>query len=177
VPGTDWLERRTRTRYDRANVKLTPKAMVLLELDYGDLLRPRFTILTSRGWGQCTNSTDELLVVYGPKHAADTSVCDTSPYLLPPGDTTPDHWDCDGFWVPTDRAFRTWRGVMSGPLAVKFWDYRRFEVRHPEPSTYVASWHNGAFQPSQINWAIPNISYGQVIERAKRQRLRRSIED
>ena len=40
--------------------------MVLFELDYGDLLRPNFTILRSSGWAQCTNLTDEYLVVFGP---------------------------------------------------------------------------------------------------------------
>ena len=77
-------------------VKLQPEEMVLFPINYGDLIRPPFRILPSRGWGQCTNTTRELLVVYGPKHQCERSVFDTSSYVLPPGRTTPDNWDCDG---------------------------------------------------------------------------------
>jgi hypothetical protein len=149
-------------RYTRPVVKLEPGAIKLLELDYGDLVRPAFRILPDRGWGQCTNATDEHLIVYGPKHLRDRSVCDTSPYVLPPGATTPDRWDCDGFFLPSDRTIRLWWGNRRGPLAIKFWNFRHFEVRRIAHSVYTASWHNGVFQPSQINWAIPNFSYGQI---------------
>lgn len=143
-------------------MELEPDAIKLLELDYGDLTRPLFRILSDRGWGQCTNATDEYLVVYGPKHHRDRSVCDTSPYVLPPGTTTPSRWDCDGFFLPSDRTIRLWRGARQGPLALKFWDFRHFKVKRIADSVYSASPHNGLFQPSQINWAIPNISYGEI---------------
>lgn len=141
---------------------LSSEEMALFELDYGDLLRPEFTILAHRGWGQCTNLTTEQLIVYGPKHPKERSIFDTSPYILPPGATTPDHWDCDGFFLPADRAIRRRRHRWKGPLAVKFWDYRRFWVRLGESDTYVCPWDNGIFQPSQINWAIPDFSYSDV---------------
>lgn len=143
-------------------MKLETGALKLLELDYGDLIRPTFRILPDRGWGQCTNATDEYLIVYGPKHLRDRSVCDTSTYVLPPGTTTPDRWDCDGLFLPSDRSIHLWRGNQRGPLAIKFWDFRRFKVKRIADSVYEASWHNGVFQPSQINWAIPNFSYGQI---------------
>jgi hypothetical protein len=61
---------------------MRPKAcqfaeMVLLALDYGDLIRPSFRLLPSRGWGQCTNFMDEYLIVYGPKHESEKSIFDT----------------------------------------------------------------------------------------------------
>ncbi len=143
-------------------MKLKADQIALLQLDYGDLVRPDYRILPSRGWGQCTNSTSEILIVYGPKHEGDRSICDTSPYVLPPGTTTPDHWDCDGFFVPSDRLIRLWRGIRRGPCAVKYWNYRRFSVRSAGPVIYRAPWNNGIFEPSQINWAIPNLSYEQV---------------
>ena len=143
-------------------MKLERNAIKLLELDYGDLVRPAFRILPDRGWGQCTNTTDEYLIVYGPKHIRDRSICDTSPYILPPGTTTPAQWDCDGFFLPSDRSIRLWRRDRRGPLAIKFWNFRHFEVRKIAHSVYTASWHNGIFQPSQINWAIPNFSYGEI---------------
>lgn len=80
--------------------------MILFNLDYGDLIRPNFRIVKGLGWGQCTNNTGELLVVYGPKHPRERSIFDNSPYVLKPGRTTPDSWDCDGYFVPCDRAAR-----------------------------------------------------------------------
>lgn len=146
-------------------MKLRAEEMEMLALDYGDLLRPEFEILTGRGWGQCTNATGEYLIVYGPKHRTDRSIFDTSPYVLPAGATTPDCWDCDGLFLPNDRALRTWRRTRHGPLAVKFWDFRRFLARREAAATYSCSWNNGVFEPSQINWAIPNLSYSQILLR------------
>lgn len=47
--------------------------MQLFDLDYGDLIRPPFRILRGRAWGQCTNQTEEHLVVYGPKNERERS--------------------------------------------------------------------------------------------------------
>lgn len=137
--------------------------MAVFDLNYGDLLRPDFGVLPSRGWGQCTNLTPEFLIVYGPKHVGERSIFDTTPYVLPPGATTPDDWDCDGFFLPADRILRQWRGrLRRGPLAVKFWNCRHFRVRRDDAGAYLSPWHNGIFEPSQINWAIPNFDYHAV---------------
>src|SRR5229473_1667651 len=116
-------------------IKLRPEQMVLFDLDHGDLIRPPFRILRGRGWGQCTNETDEYLIVYGPKHQTERSIFDTSPYVLPPGKTTPDSWDCEGFLVPADRSLLLGRNLRTGPLAVKFWNFRRFWVRSADSDT------------------------------------------
>jgi len=100
-------------------MKCRPEEMLLFDLDCGDLTRPPFRLLRGRGWGQCMNQTQEHLVVYGPKHEREHSIFDTSPYVLPPGTTTPDAWDCKGFLVPSDRMLQCWRRR-------KFWDFRRF---------------------------------------------------
>jgi hypothetical protein len=139
--------------------------MALFPLDYGDLLRPPYRILPSRGWGQCTNMLNEYLIVYGPKHVDEGSIFDTSPYILPPGRTTPDGWDCDGFLVPSDRSLFRRQGARRGPLSVKFWNFRRFRVWTPGNGIYRSSWANGVFEPSQINWAIPNLSYADIASR------------
>jgi hypothetical protein len=150
-------------------MKLLPEEMSLFELDYGELVRPAFEILPSRGWGQCTNETSEFLLVYGPKHKRENSTFDTSPYVLPPGATTPNQWDCDGFLLPSDRVLlRHWRRLRRGPLAIKFWDFRRFSVRSVNPGIYGCPWSNGTFEPSQINWAIPNLSYDEIRRRIER---------
>ena len=139
--------------------------MALFRIDYGDLLRPPYRILPSRDWGQCANLTDEYIVVYGPKHIEERSIFDTSPYVLPPGRKTPDGWDCDGFFVPSDRWRNRWHGARRGPLAVKFWNSRRFSVWKVGESAYRCSWAHGVFEPSQVNWAIPNFAYSDVLLR------------
>jgi hypothetical protein len=139
--------------------------MVLFPLDYGDLVRPPYRILRSRGWGQCSNLTDEYVIVYGPKHEQERSIFDTSPYVLPPGRTTPDRWDCDGLFVPSDRDLARWRGTRRGPLAVKFWNHRRFYVWRIGDSVFRCSWANGIFEPSQINWAIPDFASSEILRR------------
>src|SRR5260370_42512869 len=130
-------------------MKCRPEEMALLELDYGDLIRPQFRILPSRGWGQCTNNTKEILVVYGPKHPAERSIFEKSPYFLEPGSTTPDRWDCDGFFLPADRSVRFWRSVRSGPLAIKFWNRRRFSVSSVNPTTINLHGRTACLSPAR----------------------------
>jgi hypothetical protein len=143
--------------------KLKSEEMVLFDLDYGDLIRPEFRILSDRGWGQGTNLTAEYLIVYGPKHRSERSIFDTSPYVLPPNATTPDNWDCDGFFLPADRTLlRRWRSARRGPLAIKFRNHRRFAVRSDDAGVYRCPWPDGIFEPSEINWAIPNFEYAAV---------------
>src|ERR1043166_7294865 len=142
--------------------------MQLFELDYGDLLRPPYRILGDWGWGQCTNQTDEFVIIYGPKHVKESSIFDTSPYVLPPGCTTPDSWDCKGFLLPSDRTLLRRGTTLAGPLAIKFWNFRRFWLKTIDIATYGCSWDNGRFQPSQINWAIPNFSCPEIFRRIAR---------
>ena len=59
---------------------------------------------------------------------------------------------------------------IAGPLAIKFWNYRRFRVRILDAQIYVSSWNNGIFEPSQINWAIPDLTYDQVKDRIDSRR-------
>jgi hypothetical protein len=148
-------------------MKCRPEDMLLFELDYGDLIRPLYRILRERGWGQCTNETEEHLIVYGPKHEQERSIFDTSPYVLPPGATTPDCWDCEGFLLPSDRTLHSWRSSRHGPLAIKFWNYRHFWVKGLGVGAYRCPWDNGVFEPSQINWAIPNFSYQDIVGRLR----------
>jgi hypothetical protein len=148
-------------------MKLLVEQMILFDLDYGDLIRPPFEILEKSGWSQCTNGTSEHLIVYGPKAKAERSIFDTSPYVLPPGAVTPDGWDCKGFLVPSDRTLQRWWTRTCGPLATKFWNHRRFAVWSHDPTTYCRSWDNEVFLPSQINWAIPTFSYGQILSRQR----------
>ena len=131
----------------------------LFEIKYGDLIRPEYRILPSRGWGQCTNRTTEYLIVYGPKHEAERSIFDTSPYVLPPGATTPNFWDCDGFLLPRDRAIRRWRGLRRGPLALKFWNHRHFSVWGVDAETYHCSWTTASLSRARSTGRSPTFRF------------------
>jgi hypothetical protein len=89
-------------------------------------------------------------------------------YFLPPGRTTPDNWDCDGFYVPNDRVARQRFSKKNGPLAIKYWDLRHFTVIKSAPDEYKCYDNNGAFRQGEINWAVPNLSYSEVVRRSKR---------
>jgi hypothetical protein len=52
-------------------------------------------------------------------------------------------------------------------LAIKFWNFRYFWVESLDANVYRCSWDNGVFEPSQINWAIPNFSYQDILGRLK----------
>jgi hypothetical protein len=69
--------------------------------------------------------------------------------------------------VPSDRLLRRWGRLKRGPLAVKFWNFRRFRVRKASSNIYRSSWDNGIFEPSQINWAIPNFPYQTILGRVR----------
>ncbi len=112
------------------------------------------------GWGQCTNSTDEILLVYGPHTPG--SRYDNTLFCLPPGWTTPDNWDCDGFFVPNDRIANQAFSKLAGPLAIKYYDTRNFEVIKSAPNEYECYFNNGAYSPGTINWQIPDIDYSVV---------------
>jgi hypothetical protein len=98
-------------REQQLTKKMASEEMVLVESDHGDFA-PRCggEIMGGPGWGQCTNLTNEILIVYGPEIPKDPSNCGNSMYFLPPGCTTPDNWDCDGFYVPNDRVAKPKQG-------------------------------------------------------------------
>jgi hypothetical protein len=144
--------------------------MILVDFDYGDFLRAEFTVNPERGWGQGANATDEVLIVYGPKHPKDRSVFDTSPYFLPPGCETPRYWDCNGFFVPSERFAVQKLSTLAGPLAIKYWDFRHFTVTMAGANGYRCPYNNGSFPPSAVNWPIPNLPYATLVRLYERQR-------
>lgn len=106
--------------------------------------------------GELTNNTGENLLVYGPKIGGSF---DNSLYNLPPGRKTPRNWDCDGFYVPSDRVAS--QAVMSdrkGPVAVKYRDYRS-PIITLSAIKYQCDFNEGIYSSGEIHWEIPNISY------------------
>jgi len=85
---------------------------------------------------------------------------------------TPSGWDCDGIFVPEDRAVRqkfgrTWRG----PVAVKYMDFMKFTIRR-EGTTYIVPANQGIFHSSEIRcpslypfgvcWPIPSWEQNRI---------------
>jgi hypothetical protein len=144
-------------------VRAGPEDIALFELNYCNSVQPiSRRIMAGWGWAQCTNRTPDFLSVYGPKPRDDRSDLDTSLYVLPPHTMTPRFWDCKGFLLPVDRVLRSRWCERWGPLAVKFWGFRRFWVKSVDANMYASSWNNGLFKPGQINWPIPTISYDEI---------------
>ncbi len=114
--------------------------------------------LSALSYGQLSNKTGETLLVYGPKIGG---TFDNSLYYLPIGRKTPDGWDCDGFFVPTDRYADQLTSTDQGPLAVKYFDFRT-PVIERSGVNYECSLNNGLFQTGQIHWEIPNLAYSAV---------------
>ena len=110
--------------------------------------------------GKLTNKTGETLLVYGPKRAGETR--DNSLYQLPDERATPDGWDCDGFYVPTDRVADQALSNENGPLAVKYRDFRSPEITKSSPTHYECGLNGGIFKPGEVNWEIPSIPFSSV---------------
>lgn len=121
--------------------------------------------------GQCTNNTGEAIAVYGPKHPSDTSRFETSLYRLPAGRTTPNGWDCDGFFVPNDRVASQAASNVQGPCAIKYFSVFSWTVTK-DGDKYNCPLNQGLFRPSQVCcpsnyptcvcWPIPNVPQSRI---------------
>jgi hypothetical protein len=110
------------------------------------------------GYGQLSNKTGESLLVYGPKI---DGTFDNSLYHLPTGSKTPDDWDCDGLFVPSDRYADQATSTDQGPLAIKYINFRT-PVIERLGANYECSMNNGAYKAGEINWEIPNAGYSSL---------------
>jgi hypothetical protein len=111
-------------------MKCRPEDMQLFDLDYGDLIRPPFRILRADAPGPSARTGPKSIWSFTARRMNGSGrIFDTSPYVLPPGATTPDSWDCKGFLLPSDRILQRCRRPRYGPLAIKFWNFRHFWVK------------------------------------------------
>jgi hypothetical protein len=109
---------------------------------------------------EITNSTSEKILVYGPPRETDGGKYDTSWYVLHPNQTTPAWWECDGWFVPTDRSFKSEKGkTAKGPVAIKYNPGKAITITK-ERDQYIVSGDSddGIFHASEINWSIPDFS-------------------
>ena len=120
--------------------------------------------------GVVVNRTGESILVYGPKVAGETK--DNSLWLLRAGESTPeDDWDCDGFYVPSDRKVNQLVFPdKAGPVAVKVMGYQTMVVSLLNEVEYDCDTNNwGVFaademcQPGgEICWHVPNVKHNET---------------
>ncbi|MDD7794162.1 hypothetical protein [Clostridium sp. 'White wine YQ'] len=115
---------------------------------------------TTSNYCTITNSTSEQILVYGPPKATDGGKYDTSWYVLHTGKTTPQGWECFGFFVPKDRSFSNESdSTIEGPVAIKYSGGKSITLTSSQ-NKYIAKGANydGVFHQSEINWSIPDFS-------------------
>ncbi|MBW4631158.1 MAG: hypothetical protein KME30_04415 [Iphinoe sp. HA4291-MV1] len=116
-------------------------------------------------WGQCRNETGETLGIYGPLGEDSKSSYNNQLYFLANDQTTPDGWDCQGVYLPSDvqvagldKTDATAVKIMDGTqlLVKKNSDTSEWEFN--VPSAKVVN-------PDKMNWFIPHISQAFVDSR------------
>lgn len=117
-----------------------------------------------RTTGKLSNNTGETLLVYGPKLPNETH--DNSLYFLPHGRTTPDNWDCDGFYVPNDRiADQLVLSDISGPAMVKYNNLQNPTIDIGNGGRYKCPANQSVYRKGEEgapNWEIPDISFSEI---------------
>ena len=122
--------------------------------------------------GTCINSTNETILVYGPKSSLTPQDKDNALYRLPPSRRTPDGWDCDGIYVPNDRvADQAVGSDIPGPVAIKYVSILTFEIEK-DGYKYALPPNQGAFKPNEmccpsnyptcICWEIPDNAHNEL---------------
>jgi len=114
------------------------------------------------------NGCDDPIFVYGPRHPSEQTTLPTSLFLLPAGSSTPKRWDCKGILIPSDRIVTQGSSVIDGPLALKYRDMRRITIIEKD-GRYLCPRSNGIKELGQIDFAIPEISYLELLSLPRRQ--------
>lgn len=125
--------------------------------------------------GKCINLTEERLYIYGPRyiHEAWDDRYENTFYVLEKGESTPDDFDCDGFFVPNDRVVaQVSMPTVKGPCAVKFRDHQTFTITQDGNHYVPDSMNFGVFKidevcfpsdwPRCVAWPIVDEPYSYV---------------
>jgi hypothetical protein len=81
---------------------------------------------------------------------------------------TPELWDCKGILIPQGKRGRQLLSTIDGPAALKYLDFRRFTITLKTPETYSCALNNGVFRAGDINWPVPLMNYGNLLELPRR---------
>jgi hypothetical protein len=118
--------------------------------------------LSDATYVRITNSTNEKVLVYGPKREIDGGDYDSSWYILHPNQTTPSWWECNGIFIPRDRKFSHENGeAAQGPCAVRYREMSTTEITI-SGDQYIGKGdiYSGIFRENEISWPVPNFSSG-----------------
>jgi hypothetical protein len=113
---------------------------------------------------QITNSSSFKLAVYGPKRPGETR--ENSFYILRAGGHTPDGWQCDGFYVPSDVTVTGMPPLdrelaWQGPVGFKV-NGARSLVLIGRKSLAVNAQPDALFAAGDIDWHIPSLSQAEI---------------
>lgn len=138
--------------------------LLLLPATVKAMRRPGRRLLPSIGWACCQNLADQPLLVYGERDHRDLTEFDTSIFLLKPHHCTPPGWDAKGILIPRGRSGKRFSNVIEGPVAFKYWDFRRYRIRMLDRSTYDGGWVNGMITGREANWPVPDLNYEELLQ-------------
>jgi hypothetical protein len=123
-------------------------------------------IESGTNWGQCRNETGGNLAIYGAgSEESENSGNKNQLYFLANGQTTPDQWDCQGIYVPSDvkvsgldKTNAVAIKILDGTqlLAKKNPDTSEVELNLPSPKVVTSE---------EKKWFVPNVSQAFVNSR------------
>jgi hypothetical protein len=117
-------------------------------------------------WGQCRNQTGGNLAIYGNAgEESEESENSNQLYFLANGQTTPDQWDCQGVYLPSDVQVASLD--KTGAVAVRIMDGTQLLVKkNPDTSELELNLPNAKIvKPGDQDWFIPNVSQAFVDSR------------
>ncbi|PNK22794.1 hypothetical protein CBR59_29895 [Bacillus thuringiensis] len=116
--------------------------------------------------GKIINQTNEVIVIYGPKSPTTDPYYesyDNTVYHLEKGKTSPNNWDCDGFYVPSNRKVRQSEiETVNGPIAVNIDNEANGTITQEGDTYIIDSRVLNTYPIGSINWFIPDYSYEKV---------------
>lgn len=148
----------------KENVKGAIPASLQQQID--ELEFQKAAIKSGVVWGQCRNESGGNLGIYGTgSEESEESGNKNQIYFLANGQTTPNQWDCQGVYLPSDVKVASLD--KTGAAAVKIMDGTQILVKkNPETSELELNLPDAnVVKRSEKGWYIPNVSQAFVDSR------------
>jgi hypothetical protein len=131
----------------------------------GELEFQKVAIESGVVWGQCRNETGGNLGIYGTGGEESEESGKNQLYFLANGQTTPDQWDCQGIYLPSDVNVTSLD--KTGAVAVKIMDGTQISVKkNPETLDLELNLPEAkVVKNGEKGWFIPNVSQAFVDSR------------
>ncbi|GJD19790.1 hypothetical protein RIVM261_047460 [Rivularia sp. IAM M-261] len=123
-------------------------------------------IKSGTAWGQCRNESGANLAIYGTgSEESEESGNKNQLYFLGNGQTTPDQWDCQGVYLPSNVKVASLD--KTGAAAVKIMDGTQILVKkNPKTSELELNLPDAKIVKSdEKGWFIPNVSQAFINSR------------